>query len=121
MKKAFTLLELTVVIALIGLLFAFAAVSFVSFGNKVSLRSAGDRVAATLRLAQQRAISEKEVVVIEFTQKDLPANIKILNPMTVKFSSSGRPIPGYFGTLVLSDGKHEAKIVISPMGRVRIE
>ncbi len=130
MKKGFTLLEIVIVVTLIGLVLAFMSIKFYSVSNKLKLQAASKMIVSDLRLAEQKAAAQKEMVSIVFdfdsygvqsVKKDLPSPIRVVNPQTVAFSSSGQPIPGFFGTIVLTDGKTAVKIIISPAGRIRTE
>ncbi len=130
MKKGFSLLELVIVVTIIGLVLAVVSIKFTSVSNTLRLKAVTKTIVSEIRLCQIRAQTEKQMISINFDfnsytiggkKTDLPNPIKITNPQTVAFSNSGQPIPGFFGTISISDGNNIAKIIISPVGRVRTE
>lgn len=130
MKRGFTLLELLVVIAIIGIISAVGCYYLSNAFSSIKLQAMAQEIASDLRLCGQKALSEKTDVLIIFNtnnyqflskNKMLPKPLTILNPQQVIFSQTGNPHPGYFGTIVLTDGQNTKKIVISPVGRIRIE
>lgn len=129
MKNGFTLLELLIVVAIIGIISTVGCYYLSNAFSSIKLQAAAQEIASDLRLCQQKAISEKTDVLITFntnnyvflkTNKTLPKPLSISNPQLVKFSQTGNPTPGYFGTIILSDGHKTKKIIVSPVGRIRI-
>jgi len=129
-EKGFSLIELVIVVTLIGLVLAFFSIKFSAVSAKIKLQAVSKIIVSDLRISQQKASSEKRLVEIIFDynsyqigkeKKSIPRPIKVINPQTVAFSQSGQPIPGFFGTIILSDGKSATKIIISPIGRIRSE
>lgn len=128
--RGFTLLELLVVIAIIGIISTVGCYYLSNAFSSIKLQAAAQEIASDLRLCQQKAISEKTDVLITFNtnnyqflsiNKTLPKPLTVQNPQLIKFSQTGNPTPGYFGTIMLIDGHKTKKIVISPIGRIRIE
>jgi len=128
--KGYTLLQLILVISLISILAGFFAFRFSGVVDQVKLSSSAKVIAADLRAAQMRAQANKEEVVIIFyrnfyslngKERKLPSPVEVQNPQTIKFSKNGTPLPGYFGTLKLISRGKTLSLIISPIGRVRIE
>lgn len=65
-RRAFTLVELVVVLAIAGLLFAFGTPYAFSAMQAASLTSVGDTVMQKISQAQQRAITENRVTALQF-------------------------------------------------------
>ena len=129
-SKAFTLIEITVVMGIISLLFLFFSYKFSGFQERLAFKSTRNSIVTNLRLAQQEAISKKESIDIVFYNhsytfdgaiKNISNQIKIKNPQIIRFTDSGNPQPGYFGTIVLESKNQTGKIVISPIGRIKTE
>lgn len=64
--RAFTLVELVVVLAIAGLLFAFGTPYAFSAMQAASLTSVGDTVMQKISQAQQRAVTENRVTALQF-------------------------------------------------------
>ena len=130
MKKGFSLIEIIVVISIISIIFVFANLNFGSFGERASFSASLKSIVSNLRMCQQNAISKKETVEIVFKKtrytfdsksKELPKSIYIETPKMIRFSSSGNTPPGGSGTIILKSKNQSAKIIVSTIGRVRIE
>ncbi|OGC06572.1 hypothetical protein A2230_04625 [candidate division WOR-1 bacterium RIFOXYA2_FULL_36_21] len=130
MKKGYSLLELIIVISIIGIFFAFVSINFGNFETKAEFKAITKTIVSDLRLCQQNAISQKEscdtifekdYYIINNKKKHLPSLINIKNPKTIRFSSSGNPQPGYFGTIILESKNQSIKIIVSAIGRIRVE
>lgn len=65
-QSGFTLIELVVVLAIAGLIFAFGTPYAFSSMQAASLTSVGDTVMQKISQAQQRAVSENRVVALQF-------------------------------------------------------
>lgn len=103
-RQGFTLVELTVVVGICGLLFSLSFPTLANFRSKLGLEAAARGMASDLRKCQASAMSRGETVACSGTK--------------FKFSSSGSPPPGGSGTYWLG---HQKKIILSSAGRVRIE
>ncbi|MCU0640889.1 MAG: type II secretion system GspH family protein [Candidatus Margulisbacteria bacterium] len=101
-RKAFTLVELLVVIGIVGLIGTVSFPSLTKFRKTVLIEAQAQVLAAAARRAQVEALAKGRTV-------ELPP---------FKFGASGYPVPGYSGTLVLSP---HCKVIVSSVGRVRIE
>jgi len=120
--KGFTTIELLVIVAISGLLFAISFPAFRNFSSQLYLGAAAKNLAASLRAAQIQAISQHKTLTFTPAKSMLPSGIKLKKNKAIVFSSSGTTPPGGSGTIILSNisGRYK-KIIISTSGRVRIE
>ena len=130
-RPGFSLIETLVVLGLIAL---FILVSFPVlniFRQNLSLIYASRQVASDLRAYQQEAFMRQESVSIAFAGQaysvglkkvSLPAGVKVSRSKTISFGSTGFPVPGGSGTVILG-GRHSKarKIIVSSSGRIRVE
>ena len=66
MRRAFTLLELTIVVVLLGLLMALAVPKFAALRDRASVRAAMADLGALFSVARQSAITERAMVSVRF-------------------------------------------------------
>lgn len=141
-KKAFTLLEIIIVISIIGTASLLSVSSMMRYSAAVSLNSAAAQIQSVLSLIRQYAVSSGAMhelfcegnhyairkqniatgVFEEIKSAVLPNNTSFTNHISIRFASSGFPVPGYFGSITLRN-KHKKtkKIIVSSVGRIRIE
>lgn len=139
-KKGFTIIEIVLVIALIGILATISLPVYKKTAAHYSLITAARMIASDIRLAQQRSITESRSYRLLFnTGSDnyqllsvsnkseinyLPKGIKIIRTnftdKTLSFLPSGAPSQG--GRVVLENrfGGRRYIIVTPATGRVRI-
>lgn len=147
-KKAFTLIEIIIILGLIGVLCFYFLPTFSSLINSTSLKSFSTQILEDLKTARQRAKFEKNTYQAIFyprvdqstayygiyrkeigspkfnlqTTRYLPPDINFDKMQTFVFSPSGFPPPAGFGTLIVSHAKGRTmKIVFSSSGRIRLE
>jgi prepilin-type N-terminal cleavage/methylation domain-containing protein len=108
-KRGFTLIELTVVFSLIGLILLFSLPTLANFKEHVYLEAASTQLASDLRTTQIEAICFNETRTIS------------LNGRQFIFSKTGNPPPGGSGTVVLNGRSCSRSVIVSSVGRVRVE
>lgn len=69
-NMGFTLLEALIVVALIGILSAYAVPNIIDWRANANLRGATNNLAGNLQMAKIKAIKENNYVVIEFSTAD---------------------------------------------------
>ena len=142
MKKAFTLIELLIVMAIAGIIFATVIPNFEKTKTILEMDTSSQEIANSLRFMRQKAwttSSQTEFAgslgafvlqridpvsnsALSMSSKDLPVKILFDSPVCFKFASSGFPVAGYSGTAILrNDSGTTKKIIVSSFGRIRIE
>ncbi|MFA4906080.1 MAG: type II secretion system protein [Candidatus Margulisiibacteriota bacterium] len=125
MKSGFTLIESLLVFLLIGILLSWATFNLSGVTSRVKLSAASRMIVSDLRAAQSRTSStlifERDSYSVDGKTSKLPGGVAVVRPITIKFSRTGSPLPGYFGTIELKCGDSSSKIVVSNLGRVRVE
>jgi prepilin-type N-terminal cleavage/methylation domain-containing protein len=108
-RRGFTLVELSVVFGLIGLILLFTFSTLTNFRERVCLDAVAAQLATDLRKTQTEAIcaSETRSLTVEGRQ--------------FIFSRTGNPPPGGSGTVVVSGRRGSRSVIVSSAGRVRIE
>jgi Tfp pilus assembly protein FimT len=126
-ERGATLLETTVVVAILSLLIASAAASVGGFVAQKTLSGWSDAIVNDVRDAQQLAITRRATAVVTFTGgppakyatvvggtsvrgQTLPAEISV-TPAAIQFNTLGIPASG--ATVVLTDARNGRSITIS--------
>ena len=129
-NSGYSLLQLIVVLSIIAVIAGYFSFRFSGILDEIKLQSAVKMIQSDLMAIKTKAQTEhndQEIIFLTSQysfngrKKTLPSSVLIINPQTIKFGSSGMPVPGYFGTLKLNCHNKTASIVISPQGRIRIE
>jgi prepilin-type N-terminal cleavage/methylation domain-containing protein len=79
-RSAFTLLELTVVLTVLGILMAVAAPSVSRARNAAAVRSASNDLASTIAFARQAALSRRRLVATVFDTAAGVATVRSAGP-----------------------------------------
>jgi type II secretory pathway pseudopilin PulG len=126
-KRGATLLEATVVLAILSLLLASAVASVGGFVAQKTLAGWSDAIVNDIRGAQQLAITRRATAVVTFTGgppakyattvggtsvrgQTLPAEISVTTA-AIQFNTLGVPVSG--ATVVLADARNGQSITIS--------
>jgi Tfp pilus assembly protein FimT len=126
-ERGVTLLEATVVVAILSLLIGSAVVSVGGFVTQKTLAGWSDSIVNDIRGAQQLGIARRATAVVTFTGgapakyattvggtsvrgQALPAELNITSA-TIQFNTLGVPASG--ATLVLTDSRNGQSITIS--------
>ena len=121
-RKAFTLIEILIVISLLALLISISIPTFSRFSAQLCLNTSARALASELRRVQNQAILQHKTLGLDSSKLSLPSGIKSKNECFVSFAASGFPPPGGSGTLILQNRLGQTrKIIVSSAGRVRIE
>jgi prepilin-type N-terminal cleavage/methylation domain-containing protein len=124
-RQGFTLIEFLVVFLIIGILLSWGTLQFSGITARIKLSAATRVIVADLRAGQVKApsilIFTRDSYTIDGRTKKLISGVTIIRPITIKFSQTGSPLPGYFGTIELKCGKLSSSIIVSNLGKVRVE
>lgn len=125
MRRGFTLVESLLVFLLIGILLSWATLNLSGLTSRVKLNAATRMIVADLRAGQVKAPStlvfERASYSVEGKIRKLPGGVVVTHPITIKFSRTGSPLPGYFGTIELRCKEAASRIIVSNLGKVRVE
>jgi prepilin-type N-terminal cleavage/methylation domain-containing protein len=108
-RRGFTLIELSVVISLIGLICLFSMPTLANFKDRVRLDADATQLATGLRRTQIEAICAGAT------------RSRTAEGREFMFSKTGNPPPGGSGTVVMNGRSGSRSIVVSSAGRVRVE
>lgn len=95
MRKGFTIIELIIVMAIIGIIAAIAIPSFTSYIKYAQARSGIDRIVSDLRFSRQRAVSENVEYKVWFrssSDPEAPNTYSIYRGNSANGSSSWSPV-----------------------------
>jgi prepilin-type N-terminal cleavage/methylation domain-containing protein len=142
MNKGFSLIELIMVITIISVVMCFSIEQIQPLKEGLAVRTFSQQLLGDLNYIKQRSVQRGTVYELNCAKnfytisyfdnntgyfvkdriESLKSGIIVENPVDFRFSNSGFPIPGYFGTAQIKSltGK-TAKIVVSSVGRIRIE
>lgn len=140
LSKAFTLIELILVISVISSLAVLSPFSFRILASALELDTVVKRLVADLHLARQLSSAQHLTVTLDFRSDrpliyqiytsdgqiiktvTLSKGLNVPQKKAIKFAASGMPAFGGSGTLELKNkfGKSK-KIIISAVGRIRVE
>jgi len=125
MRTGFTLLESLVIFLIIGILLSWGTLQFSGITSRIKLSAQTRVIVADLRSAQVKAPSTlvftRDSYTIDGRTKKLVSGVIITRSITIKFSQTGSPLPGYFGTIELKCNESVSRIIVSNLGKVRIE
>jgi prepilin-type N-terminal cleavage/methylation domain-containing protein len=121
-RKAFSLIEILVVVSILTLALSFAFPTFSRFSEQLSLNAAAKSLASEIRALQSQAILQSKTLNLDLVNIKLPPGINFSKISRISFASSGFPPPGGSGSLVLQNKfGRTRKIIVSSAGRVRLE
>jgi type IV fimbrial biogenesis protein FimT len=138
----FTLLELMIIVAILGILAALAAPSFTSILERRKIIGAAEAIQSDLRWARSEAIKRNTDVTVTFTPGAAGAWSYTITPAGKTVNSATIPEFGNValtenfggddtqfdrirgisenGTVTLTSSVGEVRIILSPLGRARI-
>jgi len=117
--KAFSLIELIVIVAIISSLLAISIPTIERFFCGLKLNLAANDVSSQLYLAQKTAQSTKTTCGAKFDSVD---KIITVSGKEIKFSPSGSTAFAGNGTISISNKYNRIKkVIVSTAGRIRIE
>ena len=148
MKKSggFSLFELLVVLAIVAVVSVIAVPGILSWRSNASLRGAAGNLKGDLELSKAKAVRERSPVTVTFlathyqvtfTDKDgnvqtlrnrkLPGGVRVdldstnFTSLGDKTVFNGRGLPQAGSAVLVNNSGQQKKIVVSPLGRIRIE
>lgn len=125
MRTGFTLIESLVIFLIIGILLSWGTLQFSGLTSRIKLSAQTRVMVADLRAGQVKAPSTlvftRDSYTLDGRTKKLVSGVVITRPITIIFSRTGAPLPGYFGTIELKCGEAVSRIIVSNLGKVRVE
>ena len=136
-SSAFTLIELLIVLAVVGILLAFSVFEMTGFRNSLEYSNSVNQILSDIQLTQQLASSTSQTCRISFSSSSNTysiskagavymnitsgKNIRFSGKMYFEFIESGETAVGGSGTLTIAGSSNPKKIVVSQRGRIRVE
>ncbi len=136
-SKAFTLIEVLIVLVIVSFLMAISVVGFKKFTTSLEYSNAVNQVVSDVKLTQQLACASSQTCRIEFKAGKNEYNImkgtSLYRSVTAgndtqfygksyfSFAPSGNTDVGGSGTVLLGAQPTAKKIVVSSRGRIRVE
>lgn len=121
-KLGFTLIEILCCLAIIALMLGIGLPVSTRLSANLKLNGSANLLASNLREIQAFAMQQGETASFDPNKILLPKTIRFAQSVPIAFSSSGYPIVGGSGTLILENQfKKTKKIIVSSMGRIRVE
>ena len=140
-RKGFSIIEIIIVTAILGIIFVFFLPSFNSFNSSFQLLSFTKQTAADLKFTQQGAISSDFPYSISFGtssytistvqggEEKIIKNLILPSAFTIKTNYENNKInfgidgnPSHAGSIELTNSKGKIrKIYVSNIGRIRFE
>ena len=121
MGKGFTLIELSVVIGLVGLLMLASLPALTAFRERIYLEITSRQLLSDLRQAQAKAICSGADSSYDSSSLHLPGGLSS-NTKQFQFAGSGAPPPGGSGTVFIQGWTGRGRsVIVSSAGRVRLE
>ncbi|MDD5593142.1 MAG: type II secretion system protein [Candidatus Margulisbacteria bacterium] len=120
-KNGFTLIELSVVTGIIGVIVLLAFPTLANFKERIFLETGATQLVSDLRTTQIKAICLNEERVYDASSVSFPG-LTLGGNRQFQFSRTGNPSPGGSGTAWLT-GRTGAgrRVIVSSAGRVRSE
>lgn len=117
--RGFTLIEVLVVVAVVGILLGFSLQGVRSFSSQLALSVATNNLVCQIRKTQAEAMAQHKTAKVNFV---LPSEIKLVKASALGFSNSGFTCFGGSGSLIIKNKLGQLrKIIVSSAGRVRVE
>ena len=118
-RRGFTLVEVLVVGAVVGILLNFSLLGFRSFSHQLVLSAAVDKLICQIRKTQAQALAQHKIIKVKI---ELPRGIKLVKSCNIGFTGSGFTCFGGSGSIILQNRLgRQRKIIVSTVGRVRVE
>ncbi len=140
--QGFTVLELVIILAIVGLLAAITALNFSDWRANVYLKTAAREVVSNFQFARVEAAKRNATASVQLTEggrgvgkceviingqtireMTMPPNVTLTPPTTpiTTFEISNRGFPiGAGGTVVLTNGDRTYNVVLSPAGSISL-
>ena len=120
-QRGFTLVELSVIIGLIGLLALAALPPLAAFRERIYLETASQQLLTDLRRTQAEALCAGTDRAYDSASLPLPGGLAC-NAKQFKFAGSGEPPPGGSGTVLIAGRTGRGRsVIVSSAGRIRLE